>query len=342
MAGQVISKPVTNKQVWEKFVATRSEANFLQSWNWGQFHANLGKTIQRTGFFKGPTLKGVMLSVVETAKRGTYLTVPGGPLINWSSHEIITAFKNEIIRISQQESCSFVRVRPQILETQANSELFASLGFKKAPIYLHAELTHQLDLSQSEAELLKNMRKSTRYGINKAEKIGIKISTTSKSSEIGDFYNLQLRTAKRHGFVPFSKHFLVEQFKTFAADNQALLFTASINNKILNQAIIIFYSQEADYHYAASSDESRKFPGAYALQWAAIKEAKQRGMKRYNLWGVAPENQTRHRFYGVSVFKRGFRGKDVEYLHARDLVINPFKYSFSFVVELFRKLRRRV
>ena len=65
-------------------------------------------------------------------------------------------------------------------------------------------------------------------------------------------------------------------------------------------------------------------------------------MKRYNFWGVSPPENKNHRFYGISIFKRGFGGKDLEYLHAQDLVINYPKYVFNYVIENIRKKMRNV
>ena len=329
-----------DKNTWEKFMTSHKEGNFLHSWNWGQFHQNLGKTIYRLGFLKNKTLTGVMLCIVEKAKRATYLTVPGGPVIDWGNTDLVNLFKQTIEKIAEDENCSFVRVRPQILENEENSQLFASLGFKHAPMHLTAELTRQLDLTKSEEQLLSEMRKTTRYEIKQAIKLGIKISVSKDPKDIDEFYKLQRETARRQHFVEFDKKFLEEQFSVFIKDNQVLLFTASLGRLKLAQAFIIFYGKEADYHYGASTLDGRKYPGAYLIQWEAIKEAKRRGMKRYNLWGVAPEGQTHHRFWGVSVFKRGFGGQDIEYLHAQDLVINPFSYKINQAIELARKKLR--
>lgn len=332
-----IIEEIIDKNIWEKFVLSYDGANFLQSWNWGSFHENLGKKIYRIGFFDNNILIGVMLCIKEIAKRATYLTVPGGPLLaNFED------FKKVATDIAKKENCSFIRVRPQILETEKNAELFSKLGFKSAPMHLHAELTRQLDLTKSEDSLLAEMRKTTRYEIRKALNLKIKITASKNPEDIDEFYKLQRQTAIRQGFVEFDKRFLKEQFAVFITDDQVILLTAYLGKKKLAQAFIIFYGEEADYHYGASTLDGRKYPGAYLIQWETIRAAKKRGMKRYNLWGVAPKEDTNHRFHGVSVFKRGFGGGDVEYLHARDLIISPLAYKLNWLVEMARKKARRV
>lgn len=339
---KITVEEINSKEAWEKFLTIYQDANFLQSFNWGTFHERLGKTIRRIGFFEGKKLVGVMLAILEKAKRATYLTVPGGPLINWESKEQVQIFRKTIEEIAKKEGAAFIRVRPQIFETEKNSNLFKKLGFRSAPMHLHAELTSQLDLNKTEDQILSEMRKSTRYEIKKAIKLGTKIKTSQNPIDIDEFYKLQAETARRQDFVPFDKRFLKEQFAIFAKDDQAILYTAFMNKVKLAQGFIIFYGQEADYHYGASTEDGRKYPGAYLIQWEAIKEAKKRGLSRYNLWGVAPEQEKDHRFYGVSVFKRGFGGEDLEYLHARDLIINPILYKINWLIEIARKKSRRV
>ncbi len=339
---QTTVKEIIEEKDWEKFVLLYTGANFLQSWNFGEFHKNLGRVIKRIGFFEEERLVGIMLCVVEKAKRATYLTVPGGPLIDWNNQSCIESFRKTIAEIAKSENCSFVRVRAQILETEENSLLFKKLGFKLAPMHLHAELTRQLDLTKTEEQLMAEMRKTTRYEIRQAHKSGINITVSNNIKDIDEFYNLQRETAKRQGFVEFDKKYLQKQFEAFTDDNQVLLYTATLGRVKLAQAFIIFYGEEADYHYGASTLDGRKYPGAYLIQWEAIKEAKKRGLKRYNFWGVAPDGETSHRFWGVSVFKRGFGGQDLEYLHARDLIINPLSYKLNWVIETARKISRNV
>lgn len=339
---QITLRNIESEKQWEDFLEKHPEANFLQSWYWGEFHEALGHQIHRTGFYKDSKLVGLMLSAVEDAKRGRYLTVPAGPIIDWEDSEQVKAFVEEIKRIAKSDGCVFVRVRPQLESSEYSKGVFAKHGFTSAPMHLHAELTSQLDITKSEEELLANMRKNTRYEIKKALNLGINVTTTTDSAALKDFYDLQVETSKRQNFVPFSYKFLEEQFKVFSKIGKVLLYTAKFEGKILAQAFIIFYGQEAAYHYGASTEEGRKYPGAYLIQWEAIKEAKKRGMTRYNFWGVAPEDQKDHRFYGVSIFKRGFGGQDVDYLHAQDLVVDRLKYMINYTVESVRKKVRNV
>lgn len=341
MAGITV-QTVADQQTWEDFLATHEEANFLQSWYWGEFHGRLGHTVIREGFYKGDKLMGVMLAAVEPARRGRHLVVPGGPILDWSDEELVTAWASRLMAAAKEHNCVFARVRPQLLDTPENRKQFRMLGLRKSPMHLTADMTTQLDLSKTDEELRRAMRKGTKYELNRGLKMGIKVEVTKGTEFLDEFYNLQLETAKRQNFVPFSKKFLTEQFKVFAEVDKVLMYRASHDGKLLAMAFIIFYGAEAAYHYGASTDLARKIPGAYAIQWEAIHEAQRRGCKRYNFWGVTSHGNTKHRFYGVSVFKRGFGGEDVSYLPAHDLVASPAKYPLTYGFETVRRKMRRL
>lgn len=339
---EITIKEVPDKKTWEDFLSIHPEANFLQSWQWGEFHKNLGNRIKRVGFYEKSELVGIMLSLVEDAKRGRFLTVPGGPIINWGNSKIIKTFVQEIKMQAKESNCVFVRVRPQLESDDFSKNLFKKNGFINAPMHLHAELTSQLDISKPEEELFSAMRKTTRYEIKKATTLGIEVTATKDPKALKKFYEMQIATSKRQKFVPFSFKFLEKQFEAFVKADHALLYKATIKNIVLAEAFVIFYGQEAVYHYGASTQAGRKYPGAYLIQWEAIKEARKRGIKRYNFWGVAPPLEQNHRFYGISLFKRGFGGQDFQYLHAQDLIISYFRYFVNYLVEYLRKTLRRL
>jgi len=335
------TKLVETEAAWESFLAQRSEANFLQSWKWSEFHQKLGKKTFAVGLFDDDLQLGAALSVKEEAKRGKYLTVAGGPLLDWQNAEHLQVMFDALRELAKQEGCQFIRIRPQEIDSLELRQTVKQFGLQESPMHLTADLTLQLDLTKSEEEILADMRKNTRYEVRRVEKVGVEVRQSEDPAEIQVFYDQQLEVAKRHNFVPFSYQFLHEQFTTFAQDGQARLFHSYHEGKLLATAFILFYHQEAVYHYGVSTADNDRLPGSYACQWEAIKWAKAQGGLRYNFWGIAPQDQTTHRFAGVSVFKRGFGGQEVQYLPAHDLPISAgyqMVRSFEFLRKKMRKL----
>ncbi len=329
---------IDQKQVWEDFILTRPEANFLQSWNWGVFHQQLGKQVLRIGLKQAGQLVGGAICIKETAKRGTYLSIAGGPLLNWQDPAQVKFFFEALNERARQLGCVFVRIRPQELDQPVLRQTVATLGFQESPMHLTADLTLQLDLTKTEEELLAGMRKNTRYEVRSSEKEGILVRESRNPEDIKLFYEHQVALAKKHNFVPFSYEFLSKQFETFVADNQVILFHSYKDEQLLASAFILFYQGEAVYHYGISTPANDRLPGSYACQWAAIKWAKANGGRRYNFWGIAPEDQPEHRFAGVSLFKRGFGGEEVPYLPAQDLSMH---WSYG-ATRLFETVRRKM
>jgi lipid II:glycine glycyltransferase (peptidoglycan interpeptide bridge formation enzyme) len=336
-------KTITNPIAWEKFVTSHPESNFLQSYYHGQTHEALGKKVHYLGIFEGQALVGVCLGIIEDAKRGRYLSIPGGPLLNWENQSLVKSFFEQISEVAKKDRCIFIRLRPQIEDTEQNRLLMKKNHLKPSPMHLTAEHTLQLNLNQSPEIILAQMRKTTRYEIRQAEKLGIKVISTTDIKAADEFYDAQIQTAKRQKFVPFSLPLIRSEFSCFTKHNQALLYKAvSPNGKPLAYALIIHYPTESSYHFGASTEEGRRLPGAYAILWQAIRDAQKLNIPRFNFWGIVGENQTKHRFYGVSVFKRGFGGQEVKYIPAHDLVLNSLRYLPIYLFETARKKIRRL
>jgi lipid II:glycine glycyltransferase (peptidoglycan interpeptide bridge formation enzyme) len=335
---------IQTKENWEKFIQARPEANFLQSYNWGLFQQKLGKKFFSLGIFKQQQQIGAALVIKEEAKRGDYLTIAAGPLLNWTDDAIEPTFYffvSELKKLAIQEKCHFVRIRPQAIASEKIVTLFKKQGLRPAPMHLTADLTLQLDLSLSDDELLKQMRKNTRYSIRKAQKEGIITKVVTDPEFMDTFHQHQLYLAEKHQFVPFTKEFLQKQYQTFLADDQVAFVNSYLGEELLASAFVIFYNQRAVYHYGISTPKNKHLPGSYATQWAAIAEAKKRGCQIYNLWGIAAADKPQHRFAGVSIFKRGFGGKEVSYLPAYDLPITGY-YWLERGFELTRKKFRHL
>lgn len=332
-----------NRLQWDNFITSHPEANFLQSWDFYDFHASRPRPIiRRLALDDQNRPIAAYAGVVETAKRGHYLAIAGGPILDWQNKKLVQAIFTDIKASGQQHYCVFIRVRPQ-LELSSNSlHLMQKLGLKKAPIYLSVEHAGILDLNQSETEILQHASQSFRRKLRKAQKNNITIEISTDPKIIKTFYQIELETAKRQKFIAFSEDFLTKQFTAFSEHNEAIIFTAKKANKILAQNFMIFYGHEASYHYGVSSTLGTKYSAAPLLHLSAMQEARKRGIKRYNLWGIVEKTDTSHRFYGVSEFKRSFGCKELKYTPAHDLILKPHKYLLSQIIETVRRHLRHV
>ena len=337
-------KTVEKQSEWDEFVTSHPDANFLQSWDFYEFYFSRGFDIVRRGIYdENNQLVGVYAGEVEPAKRGRHLAIAGGPIFDWTNQEIKNLIFSDMKQQAKKLKCTFVRVRPQLQNTPENAKIFQQLGFRKAPMYLSVEFAGVLNLENSEEEILKNMRQRLRRALRKAEKNQITIEKTSDPKAIHDFYQIELQTAKRHDFYAFSEDFLTKQFAAFAKNDEAVLYIAKLNGEILAENFMIFYGNEASYHYGVSSELGTKYSGAPLLHMEAMRDARKRGIKRYNFWGIVDENDTKHRFYGVSVFKRGFGVEELKYLEARDLVLDKISYyTKTLPIETLRRKVRHV
>ena len=333
------------------------EGNFLQSKEYGKMNEILGEKV----FYEDFNGEGWAVMIVRDAKRGRYLEIPCGPLIDWKNKEKTEKIFEKIKKIAKREKCVFIRIRPQLRENKENLEILEGLGMKKSPMHLAAEHTVIIDLSASEEEMLSRMRRQTRYEVRRAEKLGIEVKKDNSKEIFDEFFKVQSETAKRQNFIPPSLKTLLAEKEAFGEN--IMIYVAKIKSEKIMSArnetpkkqgseedseqaiaygLIIKNGIEADYYEAASTELNHKLPGAYAVIWQAMKDLKKEGIKRFNLWGIAPPNQPNHRYAGVTTFKTGFGGEVVEFVPAHDLVINRVKYLKNLVVETVRRKRRHL
>ena len=322
---------------WQEIIKNFPEANFLQSPAYGKMNELLGDKVIEEDFGG----KGRALIIVRNAKRGRYLEIPCGPLLDYSNEELVTSAFKKIAEIAKKEKCVFVRVRPQLKNSPENLRILATLGLKKSPMHLAAEHTVIIDLNKPEDELLANMRRQTRYEVRRAAKQGIIVEKSNNEAIFKEFRKVQAATAKRQGFVPPNLKTLLAEKESFG-ENIAIYVAKTSDGQPIAYGMIIKDGKEGDYYEAASTDLNRKMPGAYALLWQVMKDLKAEGYERFNLWGIAPPGQPNHRYAGVTTFKTGFGGEVVEYVPAHDMIISKAKYLKNWVVETARKKRRHL
>ena len=335
-------RDATSRDIWDEFIKSHPESNFLQSWGFYEFHLARGKKVVRRLAYDGDKIVGAYAGVVETAKRGKYMAIAGGPIMDWTNKKLVREVFDDMRKKGVEAGCVFVRVRPQLELSDKSLRLMMGLGLKKAPMYLSVEFAGVLDLKKTEEEILAGASQGLRRKLRKALKNDIKITADTSDESIKEFCRLEKLHAERQKYVAFSSEFLRKQFEAFREGGEVLIYTARKDGEILAQNFMIFYGPEASYHYGVSSELGTKYSAAPLLHIEAMKEARTRGCIRYNLWGIVEPEEKSHRFYGVSEFKRSFGCEELRYTPAHDMILRPLAYQKTKLVETARKKIRHV
>ena len=330
---------ITDLSQWEQYAHLQEQGIFLQSGTQRALYEGLG---QKTWLLEKDQIRSLVTKV--EAKRGTFLYLPYGPLCAnpIDSFQDLQAFFTELKMLAEQEAAAFIRISPYWSDTPQHAHLLKRLGFRQAPIHMLAETLWVLNLEdKTEEELMMGMEKKHRNLVRRAAKDGVSIHHTTEAQAVEQFLELHWETVKRHQFTPYPKEYFRQQVKRFAARDEVKVLEARLNDELLASAIIMYYGKSAAYHHGASSSkpEHRKIPASYLLQWEAIQEAKRRGCTTYNFWGISPDKNPKHPFFGITHFKTGFGGQQFDLIPCHDLVINP-KYYLNWIVETARKWRR--
>lgn len=282
---------------------------FLQGSSWGEFQMKVGRTVLRFGEVQ------VIETLLPFGKK--YWLVPRG------------VPTGEVVNEARTRGILFLRYEPSISQS--------IISGSKSTIPVSPPATLILDLTKSEEQLLNEMHEKTRYNIRLAERKGVVVSQLQNFDE---FWKLMEETAKRDTFRTHEKNYYQTMVETLQSEPCKIeLWAATWQGKTLAAGIWIYFGDTVTYLHGASSSEDRNVMAPYLLHWEVMRDAKKRGCKTYDFWGIAPQKKIAgtESWGGITRFKTGFGGAVVEYPGTYDLPISKFGYT---LYTLLRKIRR--
>lgn len=340
---------IQSQSEWDQWLSRCEEKSFLHVWEWGEFALSMGEKIWRYGIYDREELRAVALVEKKSARRGTFLLIPHGPVLENQKgnaklkHEILSALLGALKVLAKEEGTSFIRINPIWSRTDENIRVFKELGFRDAPLQMHPESSWMLSIAPAEEKLMAGMRKTTRYIVRHAQhNPDISVLQSKNSKDVTMFSALHERVSGRQHFVPFSIEYLQKEFDAFSKNDAACILWGRYKGEIVAGAFVIFSHGTAFYHHAVSLPEFAKLSVPYLVQWEAIKEAKRRGCAAYDFWGfVDPRTQPRHPWAGPTLFKMGFGGYAALHVVTQDLPLR-WTYWLTFLFEVIRRRKRRL
>lgn len=335
----LLIEPTHDPLVWTHHFNTINSDTFMQSWAWGELQEKLGHTVERLILKDGENVVGVAQIIKMKSKRGPLIFIPHGPLLTEDRPEWIQALAQYCKKIAASEGYWYIRFAPFILDTPEHRKIYKDLGCLKAPLHLTTENSWVVSLSPTEEELMVAMRKTTRYSIRKASKDGAYVEWRDDEAAVDEYWTINQQTVEREGYTSFSKKFTLEELRAFVKEKNAAFIFGKVHGSsdIIAAALILFTRSSGFYHQGASVHS--KIPVAYLVQWEAMLEAKRRGCRVYNFWGIAPNDDPSHPWSGLTLFKKGFGGYELKYVPEQDLVVSPLYWMTHFFEKWVRSRR---
>ena len=311
-------REVRDRQAWDAFVADHPEGNFLQSWRWGELKAHYGWCPLRLAApASGPIRAGLQVLVqtrglLPLGPRAGVAYVPRGPLLS-APDDALALLRAALLR-ARQAGASFVRVEPP---GRAAVQSLRALGFRPTAQFIQIPRTALVDLRPDPDAILARFKPKMRYNIRLGARRGIEVVEGSTAADFKDFFSLTEITASRERFAIHTPAYYRDVWETFRPDQGALL-TACYQGEPLAAVVTLRFGPTAVYLYGASASRHRNLMAPHAAQWAAMRWAKARGCRWYDLWGVADPDDPADPLAGVHRFKLGFNPRIVEYPGAFD------------------------
>jgi lipid II:glycine glycyltransferase (peptidoglycan interpeptide bridge formation enzyme) len=309
---------------WDAFVAATDPGSYLQLTGWAAVKAVNGwsaLTIDERDAPDGRIGAQVLVRRPAPLPWG-FAYAPRGPVATtWTSASIAAftaALRHDLPKGAGR--VSHVRIDPEIEAGgphDRDGQLRRALrdaGWRRAsPIQPNS--TRVIDLHADEETLQADLRKKWRQYVNRARKAGIRV-VDAEADRLGEFYRIYRETADRAGFLIRTEQAYRDVWDAFRpGGNARLLFAETADGEPQATLFLVRAGPRVVEPYGGMTQAGAESRANYLLKWEAIRTSKERGATSYDLWGLATG--------GIAHFKTGFGGREVHYIGAWDLVLDP-------------------
>lgn len=315
-----------DRKIWNERVrefAPRFGA-FLQSWEWGEFQQAVGRKVERILIDGNDGVMVAQAIQLELPFGWRYWLLPKGPLGNVPMSRMARELKRGLF-----PSGVFVRMEPK--------EVPGGWRVKD----MQPSTSSVIDLTAGMDAVVAGMKQKTRYNIRLAEKKGVKVRIAGAEA-FDDFQRLMEQTAVRDGFSLHAMEYYRTMLTALKGDVNAFLAFADYDGRPLAVTLMIDFAGQRTYLHGASSNLHRNVMAPYVLHAELMKDAIEKGMMSYDLYGVAPVGSGEHHpWSGITRFKQGFGGETVSMPGTFELPMSLPLYALFRGAKLLQSIRRK-
>lgn len=240
------------KEEFNEYASKHPLNMFFQSSYWGELKSITGWKhfmvgIKNDGKIEAATL--ILGKKIPIFNRYIYYA-PRGFLIDYNNTELLKKFTLEVKKYLKKKKGIFIKINPYLIyqERDINGDIVENGIDNKNVVeelkklgFIHTGFTINygkdleprwisvLDLEgKTEEGLLKDMRSTTRWGINNSYKHGLKLVEIDKS-KINEFKKLMEHTGERRGFIDRSEAYYEKMYDAFSKDDKIKIMLVELD-----------------------------------------------------------------------------------------------------------------
>lgn len=303
-------------QEWDSLI-TEQDGHFLQGRAWAAFRVALGDELL-WGHGDGWCWLGQVRN--RPGLRDLYL--PYGPAAATSIG--VRRGIEAAADAARAIGAHFLRVEPW---RELDAAVALSLGGRQTE-RIQPQHTWIVDLAADETQLLAGLTENRRRNVRSAGRKGLRTRRTTQTADVAVFLRLLGRTAERGHFNVHPDHYYETLLRTLLPLDACSLYLADTGEEAF-AAVVTFHDDRAAYyaHAAADQERSRRLSAPGPLAWQSLLDARTAGRRRYDFWGVTPDESPDHPWAGLSRFKRGFGGTLHTTAGTWDLPLSRTRYA---------------
>jgi len=226
--------------------------------------------------------------------------VRGGPLYIRRNGSVVMKSIFDVFRRKESTSAYQLFVPSPLVNSNLKAS-FEGEGFHSLPFQtLIIELRRPLDY------VWRALDKQARWGVRKAERLGIKVKIADAWQEWEQYYKLHVLHSKQKQYSTDPYDFFKEMFK-LRNKNMSQLFVAKYGNQIIAGSLFLIFRENMVFLQNASLYSFLKYNPNNLIQWRSIEWAREHGVVSYDLNGL-PWEETPY-LRGIYRYKKRWDGE---------------------------------
>jgi lipid II:glycine glycyltransferase (peptidoglycan interpeptide bridge formation enzyme) len=318
--GSVAGRP--DPRAWDAAVEANPLGSYLQLTAWARVKAVNGWRSRRMLLGEGEDAVGAQVLLRRPGPLPwSFAYAPRGPVLGTWDADAMSRF-TELARgrLRGAGRPSHLRIDPEVERDAGRDEGGAVVAALEAAGWRSATpiqpvSTRAIDLTADEDALWGDLRKKWRQYVNKARSGGVRV-VDADASRLDEFYAIYRETADRAGFLIRAKSAYRDVWEAYAPGGRArLLFAELEDGTPVATLLLVRAGTRVVEPYGGMTPAGADSRANYLLKWEAIRSSREQGATTYDLWGLAHA--------GIAHFKTGFGGREIHYIGAYDLVLDP-------------------